>query len=120
VLADARAPLAARLCRHAVRTAVEPKGGGVMSYGIEWTAGPIVLGALLLLLVPGFALIAVIVVALAALAALVALVALIIASPYLLARSLHRRRAERQEATPAGGTQPSGLNAFAEPTAVRG
>jgi di/tricarboxylate transporter len=87
-----------------------------MSYGIEWTAGPIVLGALLLLLVPGFALIGVIVVALAALAVLVALVALIIASPYLVARSLHRRLAERHESTSAGSTRHSGLNVLPEPT----
>ena len=77
-----------------------------MSYGIEWTAGPIVLGAaLLLLLVPGFALIAVIVVALAAVAALVALAGAILASPYLLVRTLRRRHAERHQASEDSGAQ---------------
>ncbi len=66
-----------------------------MSYGIEWTAGPVFLGALLLLLVPGFALIGVLVVALLAVAALVALAGAIIASPFLLVRTLRRRLAER-------------------------
>jgi hypothetical protein len=70
-----------------------------MSYGIEWNAGFLLLGAaLLLLLVPGFALIAVVVVALAAIAALIALAAAIIASPYLLVRTLRRRHATRQHA----------------------
>jgi Flp pilus assembly protein TadB len=68
-----------------------------MSYGIEWNGGLLFLGAaLLLLLVPGFALIAVVVVALAAVAALVALAGAIIASPYLLVRTLRRRHAARQ------------------------
>ena len=66
-----------------------------MSYAFEWAPVLVFLGALLLLLVPGFALIAVIVVALAAVAALVALAGAILASPYLLVRALRRRLAER-------------------------
>jgi positive regulator of sigma E activity len=77
-----------------------------MSYAIEWSAGPVVIGAaLLLLLVPGFALIAVVVVALAAVAALVALAGAILASPYLLVRALRQRHAERHEATEASVLQ---------------
>ena len=73
-----------------------------MRYGFEWTAGPVLLGRRsLLLLVPGFALIAVIVVALAAIAALVALAGAILASPYLLVRTLRRRLAERHQSTAA-------------------
>ena len=91
-----------------------------MSYGIEWTAGPVFLGAaLLLLLVPGFALIAVIIVALAAVAALVALAGAILASPYLLVRTLRRRLAERHESAAPSATNHSGLTALAEPTTAR-
>jgi positive regulator of sigma E activity len=82
-----------------------------MSYAIEWTAGPVALGAaLLLLLVPGFALIGVLVVALAAVAALIALAGAIVASPFLLVRTLRRRHAERHEAEEASFPQ-------AQPTA---
>jgi hypothetical protein len=67
-----------------------------MSYSPEWTAAPAVLGALLLfLIVPPFALIALVVVALAALAALVALAGAILASPYLLVRTVRRHLADR-------------------------
>jgi Flp pilus assembly protein TadB len=73
-----------------------------MSYSFEWTAGPALIGALLLvLLVPGFALIALAVVALAAVAALVALTGAILASPYLIVRTVRRRRAQRHESTEA-------------------
>jgi Flp pilus assembly protein TadB len=93
------------------------KGGDLMSYGIEWTAGPVALGAaLLLLLVPGFALIAVVVLALAALAALVALAGAILASPYLLVRTLRRRHAEREESTVASASNHTGVPVLAEPT----
>ncbi len=82
-----------------------------MSYASEWTAVPVFfLGALLFLLVPGFALIAVIVVALAAVAALVALAGAIIAAPFLLVRALRRRLAERHLAH-------EGSEAQARPTA---
>jgi hypothetical protein len=66
-----------------------------MSYAINWIPSGIVYGtALLLLIVPQFALIAVLVVALAALVALVAIAAAALASPYLLVRSLRRRLAQ--------------------------
>jgi hypothetical protein len=58
-----------------------------VSYAPEWTAGPALLGTvLLLLIVPLFALIGLVVVALAALAALVALAGAMLAMPYLLVR----------------------------------
>ena len=67
-----------------------------MSYGVEWMGGSVVYGiVLLLLIVPEFAVIAVVVatiVALAALVGLVALAAAALASPYLLVRSVRRRR----------------------------
>lgn len=70
-----------------------------MSYAVEWIWGPVVFGmALLLLIVPEFAVIAVVVatiavflVALATLVGLVALAAAALASPYLLVRSVRRR-----------------------------
>lgn len=63
-----------------------------MSYALEWTLGPVLLGTVLLLLVvPSFALIGLVVVALAAVAALVALAGAALAMPYLLVRSLRRR-----------------------------
>jgi positive regulator of sigma E activity len=69
-----------------------------MSYGFEWIPGPVLLGTVLvLLLVPGFALIGLVVVALAAVAALVALAGAVLAMPYLLVRSLRRRLAERHQ-----------------------
>lgn len=71
-----------------------------MRYGFEFAPGFVFLGTVLvLLLVPGFALIALVVVALAAVAALVALAGAILAAPYLLVRSLRRRLAERQQST---------------------
>jgi hypothetical protein len=70
-----------------------------MSYGLEWMPAVVLVGALVLLIVPAFALIGLAVLALAALAALVALAGAILASPYLLARTLRRRLAERQQAT---------------------
>jgi hypothetical protein len=69
-------------------------------YRSEWIATPIVLGAVLLpLLAPPFAMIALAAVALAALAAVVALAAAVLATPYLLVRSLRRHLAERHEST---------------------
>jgi hypothetical protein len=76
------------------------EGGGAVKYGIEWTPGIVLLGAVLVLpLVPSFALIGVVVVALAAVAAVVALAGAILATPYLVVRSLRRRAAERHEGT---------------------
>jgi membrane protein implicated in regulation of membrane protease activity len=71
-----------------------------MSYAVEWMGGGVVYGiVVLLLIVPEFAAIAVVVatiavlvVAFAALAGLVALAAAALASPYLLVRSVRRRR----------------------------
>jgi hypothetical protein len=66
-----------------------------MSYGFEWTPGIVLWGLLLILpLAPPFALIAVAIVALAALAAVVALAGAVLASPYLLIRSLGRHFTE--------------------------
>jgi uncharacterized membrane protein len=70
-----------------------------MSYGFEWMPAVVLLGALVLLIVPAFALIGLAVVALAAVAALVALAGAIVASPFLLARTLRRRLAERHQST---------------------
>jgi Flp pilus assembly protein TadB len=69
-------------------------------YGSEFTPGLVLLGAVLVLpFVPGFALIVLVVVAIAAVAALVALAGAILATPYLLARTVRRRLAERHEET---------------------
>jgi hypothetical protein len=69
-------------------------------YAIEWTPGLVLLGAaLIFLIVPSFALIGLVVVALAVLVALVALAGALLASPYLLVRSLRRRHAERHQST---------------------
>jgi membrane protein implicated in regulation of membrane protease activity len=70
-----------------------------MSYGLEWIPAVVLVGALVLLMVPAFALIGLAVVALAAVAALVVLAGASLASPYLLARTLHRRLAERRSRT---------------------
>jgi hypothetical protein len=71
-----------------------------MSYRFEWISLPVVLGAVLIpLIVPSFALIGLLVVALAAVAAVVALAGAILATPYLLVRAVHRRLAERHQAT---------------------
>ena len=70
-----------------------------MRYGFEWTPAVVLVGALVLLIVPAFALIALVVLALAAVAALVALAGAIIATPYLLVRTLRRRLAERHQLT---------------------
>ena len=67
-----------------------------MKYGFEWTPGIVLLGLVIVLpLVPSFALIGLVVVALAAVAALVALAGAVLATPYLLVRTVRRRLAER-------------------------
>jgi positive regulator of sigma E activity len=69
-------------------------------YGLEWIPGVSVLGAVLvLLIVPSFALIGLVVVALGAVAAVVALVGAILATPYLLVRTVRRHLAERHQST---------------------
>jgi positive regulator of sigma E activity len=70
-----------------------------MSYGFEWMPAVVLVGALVVLMVPAFALIGLAVVALAAVAALAALAGTILASPYLLARTLRRHLAERHQST---------------------
>jgi hypothetical protein len=71
-----------------------------VSYRLEWISGPVFLGAVLvLLIVPHFALIALVVIALAAVVALAGLAGAMLAMPYLLVRSLRRRRAERRRST---------------------
>ena len=99
-----------------------------MSYGFEWMPAVVLLGAFVLLMVPAFALIGLAVVALAAVAALVALAGAILATPYLLARTLRRRLAERHQSTQrsvpiataiaqaARASNRSGLTALAGPT----
>lgn len=79
-----------------------------MSYGFEWMPAVVLGGAFVLLIVPSFALIGLVVVALAAVAAVAALAGAIVASPFLLARTLRRRLAERQirqsQPLPAAGS----------------
>ena len=70
-----------------------------MSYGFEWMPAVVLGGAFVLLIVPSFALIGLVVLALAAVAALAALAGAIVATPFLLARTLHRRLAERHQST---------------------
>ena len=72
-----------------------------MSYGYEWIPAIVIVGAFIVLMVPAFALIGLAVLALAALAALVAFAGAVVASPFLLARTLRRRFAETH-ARPAG------------------
>jgi hypothetical protein len=94
-----------------------------MSYRFEWAAAPALLGALLLpVLVPSFALIALVVVAVAAFAALVALAGAILATPYLVVRTVRRRIAERHGSTVARAATAAnryGLTALAEPATAR-
>jgi hypothetical protein len=97
-----------------------PTGGGAVSYRFEWISGPGLLGAaLLLLIVPHFALIALVVVALAAVMALVALAGAMLAMPYLLVRSLRRRRAERRRSAEAAVPMPASLHGPAGPSRSR-
>ena len=71
-----------------------------MSYGFEWMPAVVLVGGLVVLIVPAFALIGLVVLALAALAALVALAGAIVASPYLLVA--HPPPAPRGAAPPRG------------------
>lgn len=61
-----------------------------MSYAVEWLPGGVVLGMVLLLILPSFALIGLVIVALAVAVALLALLGAILALPYPLVRSRHR------------------------------
>jgi positive regulator of sigma E activity len=90
-----------------------------VKYGIEWLPGAGLLGAVLvLLIVPSFALIGLVVVALGAAAALVALAGAILATPYLVVRSLRRRLAERHRST-EGSVPIATTIALAGPTTAR-
>jgi positive regulator of sigma E activity len=65
-------------------------------FGFEWIPGGVFFGmVLLVLIVPSFALIGLAVVALAAVAAVVALAGAVLATPYLLVRTVRRHLAER-------------------------
>ena len=78
-----------------------------MSYALVWMPGAAVVGVVALMCVPAFVLIGLVLVLLAAGAALVALVGTVVAAPYLLGRSIRRRRraqsgASQRKAAPAG------------------
>jgi positive regulator of sigma E activity len=89
-------------------------------YGLEWIPGAGAVGAvLILLIVPSFALIALAVVALAAVAAVVALVGAILATPYLLVRTVRRRLAERHQSTKRSVPIATAITALAGPTTAR-
>jgi len=91
-----------------------------VSYRFEWISGPVFLGTVLvLLIVPPFALIGLVVVALAALAALVALAGAVLATPYLLVRSLRRRLAERRRSTEGSVPIAASLHGPAAPPRSR-
>jgi hypothetical protein len=95
-----------------------------VKYGFEWTPGIVLLGAVVVLpLAPSFAMIGLVVVALAAVAALVALAGAVLATPYLLVRSLRRRLAERHQSTegsiPIAAAIAQAATAVAEPTTAR-
>jgi hypothetical protein len=71
-----------------------------VSYRFEWTPGLVLLGLVVVLpLVPAFALILVVVLGVVVVAALVALAGAVLASPYLLVRSIRRRLAEQHQST---------------------
>ena len=93
-----------------------------MKYGFEWTPGIVLLGSVIVLpLAPGFALIGLVVVALATVAALVALAGAVLATPFLLVRTIRRRLAERHQSTE--GSAPIATTiaqaALAGPTTAR-
>jgi hypothetical protein len=74
-------------------------------YRMEWVPGTVLLALVVVLpLAPAFAMIGVLILALGALAAIVALAAAVVASPFLLARTVRHRLAERQE-SPHGAVQ---------------
>jgi hypothetical protein len=90
-------------------TAPRPRDGGVVKYGFEWTPALFLLGTVIILpLAPPFALIGLVVVALLAVTALVALAGVIVATPYLLVRSLHRRLEEQHQSTLRKSLNPPG------------
>lgn len=90
-----------------------------MSYGFEWMPAVVLVGAVVILIVPAFALIVLVVLAVAAVAALAALAGAIIATPYLLARTLRRRLAERHQSTRSSIPIATSIAALAGPTTAR-
>jgi positive regulator of sigma E activity len=89
-------------------------------YGLEWIPGAVAVGAVLVvLIIPPFALIGLAVVALAAVAAVVALAAAILATPYLLVRTIRRRLAERHQSTKRSVPIATAITALAGPTTAR-
>jgi membrane associated rhomboid family serine protease len=85
-----------------------------MRYGFEWTPALVLFGMVIILpLAPAFAMIGLLVLAVAAVAALLALAGAVVATPYLVVRTVRRRLAERHEATP--GPVPI-ATALAEPS----
>jgi hypothetical protein len=94
VLADARAVSTAGCSLHD-NTHFKRKGRGFMSYSPEWIPAGFV-GLVALLCVPPLAMIAFGVILLGALAALVALAGAIVATPYLLFRSVRSRLAQNE------------------------
>jgi len=86
-----------------------------MSYRVEWMPAAALLGLVTLLLVPYLGLLVGLVILVLAAATVVSLVGALIAAPFLIVRSVHRRRRAR---TAAGrpSAQPSAL---AQPLAPR-
>jgi len=79
-----------------------------VTYAFEWIPGPVFLGiALLLLVVPSFALIGLVVMTHSAVAAFVALAAAILAMPYLIVRAVRRRVSERASQAKARYRSPA-------------
>ena len=90
------------------------------TYGFEWLPGAAILGGVLaLLIVPPFALIALALVAVAALAAVLALAGAILASPFLIVRTVRRRLAERHQPAKATVSMATPITALAGPTTAR-
>jgi hypothetical protein len=73
-----------------------------VKYGFEWTPGLVLLGMVVVLpLAPAFAMIGLLVVAVAAVATIAALAGAVLATPYLLARTVRRHLAARHQSTEA-------------------
>ena len=86
-----------------------------MSYALEWMPGAAALGVVALMCVPSFVLIGLVLVLLAAVAALVTLAGTVVAAPYLLGRSIRRRRRAQSGArSTERATSRSGVEARAE------
>jgi hypothetical protein len=79
-------------------------------YRFEWIPGPFLLALVVILpLAPAFAMIAVVIAALAAVVAAIALAGAVMATPYLIVRTVRRHLAERHQPADAPvsiGTAP--------------